>query len=177
LYGLPVATIRSLHVLGPSGVSGATLDHSDTCALAYPFPLDDTNGWNSGNLTTALGAAGWRMTVEDLLTIMGTFRRSNSILSAERAQSMLDLAYGTDVWASTSTPMGFIYVKSGWWQNGDDTRVEESALCFMAQDMGLVAFANSPAGSSHEWIVPYITSAFIANLHFRDILHHLQRER
>ena len=164
------------HVLGPSGVSDATLDHPDTCALAYPFPLDNSNGWNSEDLTTMLGAAGWHMTVDDLLAIMGTFRRGNSILPAARAQSMLDLAYGTDVFASTSTPMGFMYVKNGWWQNADDTRVEQSALCFMPQDMELVAFANSPAGSSHEWIVPYITRAFMANLHFRDILHHLQRE-
>jgi CubicO group peptidase (beta-lactamase class C family) len=164
------------HVFGPSDVSDATLDHPDTCALAYPFPLDDSNGWNSGNLTTVLGAAGWHMTVEDLLAIMGTFRRGNSVVSPTRAQSMLDLAYGTDVWASTSTPMGFVYVKSGWWQNSDDTKVEQTALCFMPQDMELVAFANSPAGSKHEWIVPYITSAFTANLHFRDVLHHVLRE-
>lgn len=175
------------HVFGPSRVSDATLDHPDTCALAYPFPPDAKPGWNSADLTAALGAAGWHMTVEDLLAIMGAFRRGNSIVSPARAQSMLDLAYGTDAWASTSTPMGFIYVKNGWWEISEiydllrpmvlTKKVEQSALCFMPQDMELVAFANSPAGSAQEWIVPYITSAFTANLHSRDILHHLQRER
>jgi CubicO group peptidase (beta-lactamase class C family) len=166
------------HVLGPSGVSDASLGRPDpdTCALAYPFPLGDSNGWNSGDVTTYSGAAGWHMTVEDLLAIMGTFRRGNSIVSAARAQSMLDLAYGTDLFASTSTPMGFMYVKNGWWASPDHTKVEQSVLCFMPQDMELVAFANSPADSSQEWIVPYITSAFIENLRSRDILHHLQRE-
>jgi CubicO group peptidase (beta-lactamase class C family) len=161
------------NVFGPSGVSDATLNHPDAHALAYPFPVEG-QGWNSGDLRTMSGAVGWHMTVDDLLAIMGTFRRSNSIVQAARSQAMLDLTYGIDVWASTSTPMGYIYGKNGWWESKEG-KVEQSLLFFMPQDMELVAFVNSPVGSAHEAVVPFVTNAFIANLHMRDILHHLPR--
>ncbi len=161
------------NVFGPSGVSDATPNHLNAYALAYPFPVDG-QGWNSGDLRTMSGAAGWHMTVDDLLAIMRTFRRNNSIVQAARAQGMLDLTYGIDVQASTSTPMGYIYGKNGWWESNLG-KVEQSFLFFMPQDMELVAFVNSPVGSSHEAVVPFVTSAFIANLHMRDILHYLPR--
>lgn len=161
------------NVFGPSGVSDATLNHPDADALGYPFPAGG-QGWNSGDLTTMAGAAGWHVTVDDLLAIMGTFRRSNSIVQAARAQAMLDLTYGIDLVASTATPMGYVYGKNGWWATNDG-KVEQSFLCFIPQDMELVAFANSPAGSDKEAFFPFITSAFIANLHMRDMLHQLSR--
>lgn len=62
-------------------------------ALAYSFPTPGT-GWNSGDLSTMSGAAGWHMSVDQVLNVMGTFRRTRKIMAARKAQSMLDNMFG-----------------------------------------------------------------------------------
>ena len=54
------------HLFHPAGVSGPTLTHPNPDALAYAFPAG--GGWNSGDLTTESGGAGWHMSVDDLWT-------------------------------------------------------------------------------------------------------------
>ncbi len=61
------------NVFSPSGVTGPTLSHEPVDALAYNFPVSG-NGWNSGDLTTMAGGAGWHMSVDELLAVMSTFR-------------------------------------------------------------------------------------------------------
>ena len=58
------------HVFAPAGVSGPTLGHPSADALAYSFPVNG-GGWNSGDLSTVSGGAGWHMSVDDLLDVMG----------------------------------------------------------------------------------------------------------
>src|SRR3569833_1514708 len=50
------------HVFAPAGVSGPSLDHPNPDALAYNFPVNG-NGWNSGNLASMSGGAGWHASV------------------------------------------------------------------------------------------------------------------
>jgi CubicO group peptidase (beta-lactamase class C family) len=46
------------HVFTPAGVSGPSLDHPNPDALAHTFPTAG-NGWNSDDLSTVSGGAGW----------------------------------------------------------------------------------------------------------------------
>jgi hypothetical protein len=50
---------------------------------------------------------------QDLLDIMGTFRRKGTIMSTTQAQTMLDEGFGIDV--RMSTPLGMLYNKNGAW--------------------------------------------------------------
>ena len=100
------------HVFAPAGVSGPTLGHASADALAYSFPVNG-DGWNSGDLATVSGGAGWHMSVDDLLDVMGTFRRKGTIMSKTHAQTLLDNGFGIDV--KQSTPLGTLYNKNGRW--------------------------------------------------------------
>ena len=70
-------------------------------------------GWNSGDLRTMSGGAGRHMSADDLLEVMGTFRRKGSIVSVAAAQGMLDNGFGIDL--SMLTPLGTLYNKGGLW--------------------------------------------------------------
>src|SRR5262249_10488494 len=114
------------HVFTPAGVSGPGLDHPTPDAFAYAFPVNG-GGWNSGDLAAVSGGAGWHMSVDDLLDVMGTLRRKGTIMSKPRAQAMLDNGFGIDV--RLSTPLGTLYNKNGAW--GDAAgRVEQSLVYF-----------------------------------------------
>jgi hypothetical protein len=90
------------NVFTPAGVSGPTLDHPAGDALAYAFP-PQSPGWDSGDLTTMVGGAGWHMTAGELASVMGTFLTGRlPILSAQQAQAMLDDGFGVDLIAPTS---------------------------------------------------------------------------
>jgi hypothetical protein len=97
-----VATIRAYEaylqakVFTPSGVVDATLDHPSTCALAYREPDDTEAGWNSGSMQESCGCDGWHLSVDDLLNVMGEFRRRSGILPPDAAQEMLDNGFGVD---------------------------------------------------------------------------------
>jgi CubicO group peptidase (beta-lactamase class C family) len=147
------------HVFTPAGVSGPSLDHPGPDALAYTFP--PAGGWNSGNLASVSGGAGWHASVDDLLNIMGTFRRGGSIMSTAQAQTMLDSGFGIDL--IQSTPLGTLYNKNGLWQDGAG-RVEQSLAYFLPQDMELVVLANSPVGNPAQFFRDVVTNLYLANI-------------
>jgi hypothetical protein len=60
-------------------VVGATLNHPPACALAYRIPDDTEPGWDSGSLQESRGYAGWHLSVDQLLDVMGEFRRGGGI--------------------------------------------------------------------------------------------------
>ncbi|MBV9275103.1 MAG: serine hydrolase [Verrucomicrobia bacterium] len=128
------------NVFSPSGVTGATLYHEAADALAYNFPVSG-HGWNSGDLTTLAGGTGWHMTLDQVLAVMSTFRRSGTIMSPADAQTMLDDGFGLN-WTVT-TPLGTYYAKIGGW-SGDGGRMEQSIAFFLPQQMEFVLFVNSP---------------------------------
>jgi len=143
----------------PSGVSGPTLTHPDPDALAYNFP--PASGWNSGDLTSESGGAGWHMSVNDLLDVMGCFRRQNTIMSPAAAQAMLDDGFGIDVIQSTS--LGTLYNKNGLWQSGAG-QTEQSLAYFLPRDMELVVLANSPIGNPGQFFRDVVTNIYLENI-------------
>ena len=150
-------------VFGPAGVTNATLDHPNGSALAYNFP-NISGGWNSGNLITVSGGAGWHISVNDLLKVMGVFRRQGTIMSTTKAQKLLDNGFGLD--QISDTDAGRLYNKNGLWQDGSSVlgRVEQSLAYFLPEDMELVVLANSPVGFPRKSFRTVVTTAYLANL-------------
>lgn len=148
------------HVFAPAGVSGPSSDHPDPDALAYKFPVNG-GGWNSGDLTAMLGGAGWHMSVDDLLAVMGQFRRGNGIMTKAQAQTMLDNGFGIDVIAST--PLGTLYNKNGGWGAGSGES-EQSLSYFLPQDMELVVLTNSNVASPAVFFRDYITNIYLKSI-------------
>jgi CubicO group peptidase (beta-lactamase class C family) len=147
-------------VFTPAGVADASLAHQPGDALAYGFPVSGS-GWDSGDLTTLAGGTGWHVTVDDLLNVMGTFRRSGSIVTPARAQAMLDAGYGIDV--IQSTPLGNLYGKNGGWADGAG-RTEQCVAFFLPEDMELVAFVNSPIGNPAQFLLGTVTNLYAAHI-------------
>ena len=147
------------YLFQPAGVSGPTLTHPAADALAYAFPTGA--GWNSGDLTTESGGAGWHMSVDDLLDIMGCFRRQGTIMSPAAAQTMLDNSFGIDLIQSTS--LGTLYNKNGLWESGAG-QTEQSLAYFLPSDMELVVLANSPIGTAGQFFRDVVTNIYLNNI-------------
>jgi CubicO group peptidase (beta-lactamase class C family) len=165
------------NVFAPAGVSGATLDHAGAAGLAYKGPGDAAKGWNSGSLESVSGAAGWHLSVDQVLNVMGAFRRGGSIVAPAAAQGMLDNGFGVDPFVSTLppgvrvppgllTPAGEIYCKNGRWFDGNGHE-EQSLAYFLPGDMELVVLANSPVivpGSPEQFFRDLVTQVYLNNL-------------
>ncbi|MCR9160163.1 MAG: serine hydrolase [Nannocystaceae bacterium] len=153
------------HVFGPSGVSEVGFRPSAGEALAYDSH-STTSGWNSGDLQTVCGGAGFRMSVNDVLDVMGTFRRSGKILPQSEVQPFLDMMLGLD--QRIDTAAGGLYNKNGAWGPGDG-RLEQCVVYFMPDDMELCIFVNSPiapkkAGGKVQSLRGLVKDAYVENL-------------
>ena len=172
------ANFVQARIFQPSGVSGATLDHPAATGLAYKGPGDTQHGWNSGNLEAISGAAGWHVSVDQVLDVMGEFRRGGSIVPPEAAQAMLANGFGVDPlvmlppypdpipWGLL-TPAGEMYCKNGRWYDANPGREEQALAYFLPQDMELVVVANSPvedASGSEEFFRDIVTQTYLNNL-------------
>ena len=168
-------------VFRPSGVVGATLDHSSACALAYRGPDDTKPGWNSGNLQERCGYAGWHLSVNQLLDVMGEFRRGDGILTPAAAQAMLDNGFGVDpltgnsaLPAALTTLAGNVYCKPGNWNDTQTKQDEQSLAFFLPEDMELVVLVNSMVarqiGSTNNFR-QVVTQAYLDNLTTQPPLH------
>lgn len=131
------------NIFAPSGVAARDFNHPDDAALAYFTATDDKPGWNSGDKQTCSGAIGWHLTVNELLRVMATYRRSGAIVAAWRAQKMLEDGIGLDLAFSRDTKLGTLYAKGGWWES-DQHQVEQTNAFFLPRGMELVVLANSP---------------------------------
>jgi hypothetical protein len=147
------------YLLQPAGVIGPTFTHPSPDALAYAFPPGA--GWNSGDLTADCGGTSWHMSVDDLLNVMGCFRRQGTIMSPAAAQAMLDNGYGIDLIESTN--LGTLYNKNGLWRSGA-LQTEQSLAYFLPRDMELVVLANSPIGSSDQFFRDVVTNIYLDNI-------------
>jgi hypothetical protein len=150
------------NLLQPAGVSGPTFTHPAPDALAYAFP--PSAAWNSGDLTADSGGTGWHMSVDDMLNLLGCFRRQGTIMSSAAAQNMLDASFGVDLIKSTS--LGTVYNKNGWWGAGGG-QVEQSLAYFLPRDMELVLLANSPIGTpppSISYFRDLVTQTYLDNI-------------
>jgi hypothetical protein len=151
-------------VFGPSGVGGPDFTHDAADALAYDFPVT-SNGWNSGDMTYMVGGAGWHMTLNELLAVMGTFRRGGTIVTPDQAQLMLENGFGINC-PPVTTKVGTYYVKYGGWTGQSDYE-EQGEAFFLPLDMELVVLVNSqvkgqePTGPTLE---QWVSSAYAKNI-------------
>lgn len=154
------ASYAANQVFAPAGVTGPDFTHDAPDAMAYNFPVTG-NGWNSGDLTTMAGGAGWHMSVDELLRVMGTFRRAGAIVSTAQAQTMLDDGFGID-W-SVSTPLGRYYAKNGFWYDGSGQK-EQGVAFFLPLNMELVVLVNSPVGPADQFLYTIVSEAYAASI-------------
>ncbi len=147
----------------PAGVSNVDFKpiSSTKNALAYQFPHNNNKGWDSGDLASVAGGAGWRLSTKELLNVMNHVRRRNTIITAQKAQYMLDNYFGID--QVINTPVGRIYNKNGLWRSGDK-KTEQSVAYFLPNDMELVVFVNSPIGASGLSLRDIVKDKFINSL-------------
>jgi CubicO group peptidase (beta-lactamase class C family) len=130
-------------------------------ALAYQFPHSNNQGWNSGNLASVAGGAGWRLSTRELLNVMDAVRRKNTILPAAKAQYMLDNYFGID--QAISTPAGKLYNKNGRWGTGDG-KSEQCVAYFLPNGMEVAVFVNSPIGVANFSLRGLVKDAFVNSL-------------
>lgn len=156
------ASYVAREVFAPSGVAGPDFTHDAADALAYNFPVTG-NGWDSGDLATMAGGAGWHMSIDELLNVMATFRRGGTIVSTAQAQAMLDDGFGIDY--SVATPLGTYYAKLGGW-NDNAGHQEQGVAFFLPLNMELVVLVNSPVfeGPIHDWLYPFVKAAYLAHI-------------
>ena len=127
-------------IFSPAGVVPAVVNvPQQKHALAYDFPANSGDGWDSGNLSTILGGAGWRLSVADLIKIMDLARRHNDVFRNNEFQEALDAHLGID--QIIETPAGKIYNKNGLWHNGN--KIEQSVIYFLPGDMEVAVLVNS----------------------------------
>jgi CubicO group peptidase (beta-lactamase class C family) len=147
------------NVFDPVGVASVFTHESDD-TLAYAFPVN-APGWDSGDLSTMSGAAGWHLSIDDLLAMMANVRRLGGIIDPSRAQTMLDRGVGLDVIRDTA--LGRLYAKGGFWSlNGQF--VEQSNAIFLPKGMELVILANSPLCSPNTGFMPQVLDIVEANI-------------
>ncbi len=156
------ASYVAREVFAPSEVTGPDFTHDAADALAYNFPVTG-NGWDSGDLTSMAGGAGWHMSVDELLQVMATFRRGGTIVSPAQAQVMLDDGFGIDF--SVATPLGTYYAKLGGW-NDNAGHQEQGVAFYLPLNMELVVLVNSPVfeGPITDWLYPFVKAAYLAHI-------------
>jgi CubicO group peptidase (beta-lactamase class C family) len=131
-------------VFSPAGVQNVGFAPKTTNnALAYQHPHANKQGWNSGDLASVAGGAGFRLSTRELLNVMDHVRRRNTILPAEKAQYMLDNSFGIDQVIDTAA--GKLYNKNGAW-GSKAVGTQQCVAYFLPNSMELVVFVNSPIG-------------------------------
>ncbi len=146
-------------VFSPAGVSGPSLGKPNNPARAYAWPVG--GGWNSGDLKSMAGGAAWHMSINELLAVMHTYRRTNKIVPPSKAQTALDAGFGVD--RITTTSAGKLYGKNGLWRDGNQ-RTEQSDVLFMPDGMDIAVFTNSPIGPNAASLRNLVRDLYIANI-------------
>jgi CubicO group peptidase (beta-lactamase class C family) len=132
------------NVFSPAGVSNVGWAPAANGVLAYRQPNAGLHGWDSGDLQSVAGGAGWRLSVKELLDVMNHVRRQNTIVTAQKAQTILDSYFGIDQIINTAA--GKTYNKNGAWGAGSG-EVEQCAAFFLPAGLEAVLFVNSPIGT------------------------------
>ncbi len=163
-------TIRSYRnyvnavVLAPSGVVGPTLEHPADAALGYGFPVSGA-GWNSGDRSPDGGGDGWHMSADDLVQLMRSYHRGQTVVSNARADEMLRRGFGIDWIEQTSA--GTIYGKNGNWSNPSGQQ-EQATVYFLPHGMYLAVLVNSPITAMNSSLLRIVRDAFVKNLVLAD---------
>ncbi|MCA1616829.1 MAG: serine hydrolase [Acidobacteria bacterium] len=149
------------NVFTPAGVANAgfaPLPVPINSALAYSFP--PAGGWNSGDLQSVAGGAGWRLSVKELLDVMNHVRRKNTIISPTKAQYILERHFGVN--GETSTPAGTMYWRKGSW--GNNGRHEQCVAFFMPDGVEVAVFVNSRISPSSYSLRKLVGDVYVNSL-------------
>ena len=99
--------------------------------------------------------------MNDVLSVMHTFRRAGTIMAKTEAQEAIDAMLGLD--QVFDTPAGKIYNKNGAW--GDSAgNLEQSVVFFLPENMEVAVFVNSPIGATGESLRNTVRIAYLNNL-------------
>jgi CubicO group peptidase (beta-lactamase class C family) len=157
-------TYMQAKVFTPAGVANASfapvLNGANALAYKGAYAWNTEVGWNSGDLATVAGGAGWRLTPKEVLSVMNHVRRMNTIITPLKAQYMLDNYFGID--QAISSAAGTLYNKNGAW--GWNGKTEQCVAFFLPNGMELVLFVNSPVGKTGFSLRNIVTNAYIASL-------------
>jgi CubicO group peptidase (beta-lactamase class C family) len=151
------------NVFVPAGINDAgfvPLPAATGGALAYPFPELNAKGWNSGDLSTVSGAAGWRLSIKELLDVLNHVRRKNTIIGSQKAQYMLDHFFGID--QAFDTPAGKIYNKNGGWKRSG--KREQCVIYFFPNQIEIAVFVNSFIGTEDYSLRGIVKDAYMNSL-------------
>ena len=151
------ASYVASEVFAPSGVIGPGFISDAGDALAYNFPV--TKGFDFGDQTLVTG---YYMSVNEVLAVMGTFRRDGAIVSSAQAQLMLDNGFGINQ-PPVKTSLGYYYVKFGGLQQNPDFEVQSLAF-FLPLNMELVILINSPVAQGDAALYPWVQSAYTKHI-------------
>ncbi len=153
------------NVFAPAGVTGAVLANAPDGARAYAWN-DTGTGWDSGLLLNESGGAGWHLSADEILDIVGEFRRGVGIVSPQRARELMNASYGLN-----SPPDGFpaatgrFYYKMGhWWNGPPDNQAEQAFVMVLPEDMELVVLVNSPLGPDDLLLQDFIGSLYLLSI-------------
>lgn len=156
-------------VFAPSGVSAVTTVPVGNPALAYPTKWDTLPGWDSGDLKRWLGALAFRLSVNEVLDVMSTYRRKGTILSATRAKQLIEANYG--LLEPIETPAGKIHWQFGFYTDGyrdgsggTFSSAEQAILMYLPDDMELVVLVNSYLYPSQKKLDEVVRAAYVASL-------------
>ncbi len=149
-------------IFTPSGVPNVGFDPSagykSANAYMFPFPTMSQSGWNSGNLYSVAGGAGFRLSVAELLKVVDHARRKGDILPTAEVQDALDKSFGIN--GSFDTPAGKAYYRKGRWTAGDG-RTEQSVLVILPDNIEVVVFVNSYIGKAQSSIYSYVKNIYL----------------
>lgn len=152
-------------IFAPSNAGGHMVYEAGD-ALGYNFPeAPNGNGMNDGDLVYTAGAAGWHMSITQLLDVMGAFIRGGVIVTPQQAGAMLENGFGID-WIQ-ATAGGIIYGKNGYWSNNEGA--EQGVLYYLPGNLELVVLVNSainaaPPGPQNEFLIGLVANAYAASL-------------
>jgi CubicO group peptidase (beta-lactamase class C family) len=149
------------HVFSPAGVSNVGWAPAASGVLAYRQPNAGLHGWNSGDLQSVAGGAGWRMSVKELLSVMNHVRRQSTIVTPQKAQTILDSRFGID--QIISTLAGKTYNKNGAWGAGSG-ETEQCAAFYLPEGLEAVLFVNSPIGTQGYSLRGLVQDAYAGSL-------------
>jgi len=112
------------------------------------------------------GGAGWHLSADEILDVVGEFRRGGGIVSPQRARELMNASYGLN-----SPPDGFpaatgrFYYKMGHWWNGPaDNQAEQAFVMVLPEDMELVVLVNSPLGPDDLLLQDFIGSLYLLSI-------------
>jgi CubicO group peptidase (beta-lactamase class C family) len=158
------------YVFAPAGVTGPGFTHEAADALAYNFSVGGVGvtgkGWCSGDLASTTGAAGWHMSVNEVLRVMAAFRRGGTIVSTAQAQAMLGAGYGLNRPVVVDTQLGPVYHKIGTWANSNTGQWEQGVAFFLPLNMELVVLVNSPVDEQQDdsFLYSVVSDAYLLNI-------------